>query len=133
MPRSKMREELAEEGMTRFLRKQDEDEQSTQLISDNERTFVTRLKVFIKGEFQKVNIELNDIRQNLGTLDLCLTSIDGKLNGLETCFGQLQRDLLAVNRKVDIIEKKSVGIKTTLREFEEDIGCIENLEKGRKP
>lgn len=79
--------------MNRFLLKQDEGEESPLQTPDNQEAFVTSLKAFIKGEFQKVNAELKDIRRNLGTLDLCLTSTEGKLNGLETCIGQLKGHL----------------------------------------
>lgn len=88
------------------MRKQDQDEESTVSISDSKEAFVTSLKVFIKGEFQKVNADLKDIRRNWGALDLHLTSIEGKLNGLESCVGQLQGDILAVNCKFGVARKK---------------------------
>lgn len=126
MSKGKKWEELAEGGMSRFLCKQDKEEEQPSHASDTEETFLTSLKVFIKGEFQKVNVELKDIRRNLGSLELCLTSIEGKLNCLETCIGQFQGDLLEVTRKVDMIEKKSLAIDSTLKEFEADISYINN-------
>lgn len=51
---------------------------------------LNELKDFLKGEFQKVIMELKDIRQNINNLDIRLSSIAGKLNGIEVSVGKLQ-------------------------------------------
>lgn len=66
MPRSKKIDEPIEAGMSRFLHKQDGSGDSPPWTSDSEESFITSLNNFIKGEFQKVNVELKDIRRNLG-------------------------------------------------------------------
>lgn len=66
MPRTKKKDDTVEGGMSRFLPKQDDSEESPPRTSDSEEAFITSLKDFIKGEFPKVRIEVKDIDEIWG-------------------------------------------------------------------
>lgn len=72
------------------------------------------------GKFQKINVELRDIKQNFKDLGFHLSSREGKLNGFEFCGGQLQGKIHIVKHKVAAIEENSAVVDITLEELNEN-------------
>lgn len=70
MPRGKKKEEDSG-GMSKYLQKQNTEEVTRQ-NSDSDEAFMGDLKGFLKGEFNRVNLEFQIIWENFKDLDFRL-------------------------------------------------------------
>lgn len=67
------------------------------------------LMKYINIDFKKFTLELRDLRQELGKIDARFTTIENKIDCMETSNAQLQCDVKNLRMKVVLIEKISTG------------------------